>query len=57
MILMNVVFNGSEEEGKKLLQPLFDIGPVVNQMRMDAYPECNKLVPAMYGLRSSMKGE
>jgi hypothetical protein len=56
MFLMNVVFNGPEEEGKKLLQPLFDVGPVVNQMRMDAYPECNKLVPAMYGMRSSMKG-
>ena len=25
-------------------------------MRMDAYPNCNKLVPAMYGYRSSMKG-
>ena len=56
MLLMNLVFNGSEAEGKELLKPLFDIGPAVNQMRMDAYPEVNKLVPAMYGLRSSMKG-
>lgn len=56
MILMNLVFNGPEEEGKALFQPLFDIEPVVNQMRMDAYPECNKLIPGMYGLRSSMKG-
>ena len=56
MVLMNAVVDGSEEEGKALLQPFFDIGPAVNQMRMDAYPNCNKLVPAMYGMRSSMKG-
>lgn len=56
MVLMNAVIDGTEEEGKQLLQPFFDIGPAVNQMRMDAYPNCNKLVPAMYGMRSSMKG-
>lgn len=56
MILMNAVYNGPEEEAKEIFKPFFDIGPAVNQMRMDAYPECNKLVPAMYGLRSSMKG-
>ena len=56
MVLMNAVVGGSEEEGKALLQPFFDIGPAVNQMRMDAYPNANKLVPAMYGLRASMKG-
>ena len=51
MVLMNAVYDGSEEEGKAMLQPFFDIGPVVNEMRMDAYPTCNKLVPAMYGMR------
>ena len=55
MIMTGLVFNGPEAEGKALLKPLFDIA-VVNQMRMDAYPECNKLIPGMYGLRSSMKG-
>ena len=56
MVLMNVVWDGPEDEGKKMLQPFFDIGPAVNQMRVGDYPECNKLVPAMYGMRSSMKG-
>ncbi|KAK5173813.1 uncharacterized protein LTR77_002494 [Saxophila tyrrhenica] len=56
MVLMNAVFDGPEEEGKKMFQPFFDIGPAVNEMRMDAYPNANKLVPAMYGMRSSMKG-
>ena len=56
MILMNTVVGGSEEEAKELLQPFFDVGPAVNQMRMAPYPEANKLVPAMYGMRSSMKG-
>lgn len=56
MILMTLVFNGTEEEAKPLLQPLFDLNPAVNAMRMDAYPEANKLIPQEYGLRSSMKG-
>lgn len=56
MLLMNTVYDGPEEDAKKMLQPFFDIGPVVNEMRMDAYPTANKLVPAIYGMRSSMKG-
>lgn len=56
MILMNTVFDGPEDEAKKLLQPFFDIGPVFNDMRMDEYPIANKLVPAIIGMRSSMKG-
>ena len=54
MVLMNAVYDGPEDEGKKMFQPFLDIGPAVNEMRMDAYPTCNKLVPAMYGMRSSM---
>lgn len=34
MVLMNAVFDGSEEEGKKMFQPFFDIGPAVNGMKM-----------------------
>jgi FAD/FMN-containing dehydrogenase len=35
MVLMNAVeTSGSEEEGKKMFQPFFDIGPAVNHMRM-----------------------
>jgi hypothetical protein len=56
MLLMNAVYDGTEEEGQRFFQPLIDIGPLVNMMRLDAYPMCNKLVPAMIGLRSSMKG-
>ncbi|KAK3725853.1 hypothetical protein LTR37_000001 [Vermiconidia calcicola] len=56
MVLMNAVFDGPQSEGEKLFQPFFDIGPAVNEMRMAPYPTANKLVPAMYGMRSSMKG-
>ena len=56
MVLMNAVWDGPEDEAKQMFQPFFDIGPAVNQMRVDAYPQANKLVPAMYGMRSSMKG-
>lgn len=37
MVLMNAVYDGSEEEGKKMFQPFFDIGPAVNEMRMVCY--------------------
>ncbi len=33
-VLMNAVYDGPEEEGKKIFQPFFDIGPIVNQMRL-----------------------
>lgn len=56
MILALHAFNGTEEEGRKLLKPFFDIGPVVNTMAMQPYPTVNNLVPAVIGARSSMKG-
>ena len=56
MVLLNAVYDGSKEEGEQMFKPILDIGPVVNQMRMDEYPNVNKLVPAMIGMRSSMKG-
>jgi hypothetical protein len=34
MVLMNAVYDGSEEEGKAMFQPFFDIGPAVNHMRL-----------------------
>jgi hypothetical protein len=34
----------------------YDAGHRSDESPQDAYPEANKLVPAMYGLRSSMKG-
>ena len=34
MVLMNAVYDGPEEEGKKMFQPFFDIGPAVNEMRL-----------------------
>jgi hypothetical protein len=34
MVLMNAVYDGSEEEGKAMFQPFFDVGPAVNHMRL-----------------------
>ena len=37
MVLMNAVWDGPEEEAKQMFQSFFDIGPAVNQMRVDNY--------------------
>ena len=34
MVLMNAVYDGPEDEAKKMFQPFFDIGPAVNEMRL-----------------------
>ncbi|KAI5361228.1 Putative berberine/berberine, FAD-binding, type PCMH, subdomain 2 [Septoria linicola] len=44
-----------EDEGKKILKPFVDIGPVLNTFAMVPYPTINNLVPTEIGLRSSMK--
>lgn len=56
VILFAASFDGPEEEGKKLFQPFFDIGPVMNTMGMGPYPNVNRMVPTVPGMRSSMKG-
>ena len=46
----------NEAEGKELLKPFQDIGPMLNTCAMHPYPTVNNLVPTEIGLRSSMKG-
>ncbi|PIA92283.1 hypothetical protein CB0940_10010 [Cercospora beticola] len=46
----------NEGEGRELLKPFLDIGPVVNTVAMSPYPKVNNLVPTESGFRSSMKG-
>ncbi|KAM3418135.1 hypothetical protein BST61_g6339 [Cercospora zeina] len=45
-----------EADGKELLRPFLDIGPVVNTVALSPYPKINNLAPAEKGYRSSMKG-
>ena len=56
MLLVPLIFLGTEEEGKAVYKELVDIGPVANMMQMAQWPEANKLLAPPYGFRSSMKG-
>nr|POE93042.1 fad-linked oxidoreductase [Quercus suber] len=46
----------TEAEGKELFEDFTSLVPMVNTMAMAPYPQVNKLVPAIVGMRSSMKG-
>ncbi|EMC99317.1 hypothetical protein BAUCODRAFT_31634 [Baudoinia panamericana UAMH 10762] len=56
MVLLIMAYDGSGEDCKQLLQPVLDLGPVVNTLQMGPYPAVNKQVPTVSGFRSSMKG-
>lgn len=56
MILFLCCFNGTEQEARSVLEPFFGIGPVMDTMAVMPYPKVNNLVPAVVGMRSSMKG-
>ncbi|KAK3674126.1 hypothetical protein LTR78_005973 [Recurvomyces mirabilis] len=49
-------FDGNETQAKKLLQPIYTLGPLVDMTSMKSYPEVNKQIPTAPGFRSSMKG-
>lgn len=56
MILFLTAFFGAENEAKDVLKAFYDIGPVQNTLSMQPYPKVNDMVPAVIGMRSSMKG-
>lgn len=56
MILVLVSCNTDEATGRELYKDFIDIGPVINTLGMGPYTMVNKQVPAITGMRSSMKG-
>ena len=56
VILFAASHDGPEEQGKQLFKPFVDIGPIVNTMAIGPYPQVNRMVPTMPGMRVSMKG-
>lgn len=56
MILVLVSCNTDEATGRELYKDFVDIGPVMDTLSMGPYPQVNKQVPAITGMRSSMKG-
>ncbi|KAM0704888.1 hypothetical protein Q7P35_007675 [Cladosporium inversicolor] len=56
MILVLVSCNTDEATGRELYKAFIDIGPVMDTLGMGPYPKVNQQVPAITGMRSSMKG-
>jgi len=56
MILVLVSCNTDEATGRELYKDFTAIGPVLDTLGMGPYPQVNKQVPAITGMRSSMKG-
>lgn len=56
MLLVAVIYFGTEEEGKQVFKAFLDIGPVVDTTAMVSYPVVNTLLAPPIGLRASMKG-
>jgi hypothetical protein len=56
MLLVLVSCNTDETTGRELYKSFIDIGPVMNTLSMGPYPQVNKQVPAVAGMRVSMKG-
>ncbi|KAI9154782.1 6-hydroxy-D-nicotine oxidase [Paramyrothecium foliicola] len=51
-----VMFNGTEEEGKKAFKAFYDIGPVMESVKWVPYDVANQILSATPGNRVSMKG-
>jgi hypothetical protein len=56
MLLVLVSCNTDEATGRELYKDFIDIGPVIDTLTMGPYPQVNKQVPAVAGMRVSMKG-
>jgi hypothetical protein len=56
MILVLVSCNTDEKTGRELYKEFIAIGPVMDTLGMGPYPKVNAQVPAITGMRSSMKG-
>ncbi|KAL1857550.1 hypothetical protein Daus18300_010308 [Diaporthe australafricana] len=55
-LAMAIVFDGTEEEGKKAFKAFYDIGPVADTMESVPYYIANQTLPTPQGYRASMKG-
>lgn len=56
MILVPIIFFGTEAEGQQVYKALLDLEPVANTVKMVPYPKVNTIIAPPYGLRASMKG-
>ena len=56
MLLVLVSCNTDEATGRELYKDFIEIGPVMDTLTIGPYPQVNKQVPAVAGMRVSMKG-
>jgi hypothetical protein len=58
LVLVVVMYNGSESEGREFFAPLFKLGPLMDTTTMMPYPSLNGMVNAMmpHGDRKNQKG-
>lgn len=56
MLLVSVIYFGTEDEAKQVFKPLYDLGPVVDTTAVVPYPALNTILAPPIGLRASMKG-
>ncbi|KAK4949815.1 hypothetical protein LTR10_011657 [Elasticomyces elasticus] len=56
MLLVSIIYFGSEHEAKQIFKPLYDLGPVLDTTAVVPYPAVNTILAPPIGLRASMKG-
>ncbi|KAI1616101.1 FAD binding domain-containing protein [Exophiala viscosa] len=56
MLLVSIIYFGTEQEAKQVFKPLYDLGPVLDTTAVVPYPTVNTILAPPIGLRASMKG-
>ncbi|KAK5193608.1 hypothetical protein LTR92_006979 [Exophiala xenobiotica] len=56
MIMVTIIYFGTEDEARAMYKPLYDLEPVVDTTAMVPYPVVNTILAPPIGLRASMKG-
>ena len=56
LVLVPIIYRGTEEEGKVAFKELLELNPVMSTMAMVGYEVVNTILAAPVGMRVSMKG-
>ena len=56
VILVPIIYHGTEEKGREAYKELLDLGPMMSTVAMVDYPAINHLLDVPPGFRVSMKG-
>jgi FAD/FMN-containing dehydrogenase len=56
LVLVPIIFQGTEEEGREAFKELLELGPIMSTMASVGYEVVNTILAAPIGMRVSMKG-